>query len=540
MARLNQPAVRLTRGPVQADPTPTGTTHEGGEGYARDPRSELFLLGAMNFVAEDTFYESAAERDTRFLHLIEMVYQLDPEWLLGFLFWLRTSAHMRTAPVLAAAKVAQLARNGSAPAREPNEIGYVRDLLRSVLLRADEPGEFVAWWLANVGRTFPGGVQRGVADAVTRLYNEYSFAKYDKPRSAVRFGDVIDLIHPTPKAPWQSRLFEVALAVRHNRERIDLTGLDMLEARQEIMAIPEGQRRAFLDRDDAVDLLNKAGLTWEAVSGWVQGSLDARFWQSLVPTMGLFALVRNLRNMDVAGVDAATVELVRSRLRDEAQVRASRMLPMRFYTAYREVGSDRWSEALATALGHTLVNVPALPGRTLVLVDRSGSMQEAFSRRGSVTRGEVSALFGAVLALAAENADLVEYGTDSRPIPFRKGDSLPRTVAKFTWRGGTNTHTAVRQNFRNHDRVVLLTDEQSHDSYSIHARWPEWMVQTNLTQVPLPPTTHLHVWNLGGYVKGTAPGGPRHYWWGGLSDACFALIEQVEKAGTDWPFEYRK
>ena len=34
-------------------------THEGGVGYAREPRSELFLLAATNMVGEDTFYERA-------------------------------------------------------------------------------------------------------------------------------------------------------------------------------------------------------------------------------------------------------------------------------------------------------------------------------------------------------------------------------------------------------------------------------------------------------------------------------------------------
>ena len=41
---------------VVTDERPTGATFEGAPGYARDTKSELFLLAVTSFVAEDTFY----------------------------------------------------------------------------------------------------------------------------------------------------------------------------------------------------------------------------------------------------------------------------------------------------------------------------------------------------------------------------------------------------------------------------------------------------------------------------------------------------
>ena len=37
-------------------------TYEGGVGYERDAKSQLFLLAVSNFVRETTFYESASAR----------------------------------------------------------------------------------------------------------------------------------------------------------------------------------------------------------------------------------------------------------------------------------------------------------------------------------------------------------------------------------------------------------------------------------------------------------------------------------------------
>jgi hypothetical protein len=75
-----------------------------------------------------------------------------------------------------------------------------RQIVDSVLQRADEPGEAPAYWTATHGRALPKPVRRGIADAAARLYNERSLLKYDTASHAFRFGDVLDLTHPSPGA----------------------------------------------------------------------------------------------------------------------------------------------------------------------------------------------------------------------------------------------------------------------------------------------------------------------------------------------------
>ena len=183
MSKFNRTALRAAtgRGPINATAVPTGLTHEGAPGYGHDARSALFLLAVSNMVGEDTFYESATDRDRRYVALVHEVAVTDPAWLLAFVGWLRGSANMRSASIVAAAEAVR-ARLSSASTLD----GVTnRSFVAAVLQRADEPGELLAYWVSRYGRALPKPVKRGVADAVRRLYTEYAMLKYDTDEQGV-------------------------------------------------------------------------------------------------------------------------------------------------------------------------------------------------------------------------------------------------------------------------------------------------------------------------------------------------------------------
>jgi TROVE domain len=268
-------------------------------------------------------------------------------------------------------------------------------------------------------------------------------------------------------------------------------------------------------------------MTWESVAGWLQGPVDAAAWTALIPTMGYMALLRNLRNFDEAGVPDDVAASVAARLADPAQVAKSRQLPMRFLSAYRAAPSLRWGHALETALGSSLAAVPALPGRTLVLVDRSGSMFCRMSVRSELTRADAAALFGVAVAVRAQNATLVEFGTGSKELTLPRGSSVLRMIEQFGDLGGTNTADAVRQHYRGHDRVVIVTDEQVWGGYR-GAEPTSWV----------PANVPVYTWNLAGYRHGHGPSGSgNRHTFGGLSDAAFRMVPLLEAAkNATWPF----
>ncbi|MGW2523341.1 TROVE domain-containing protein [Streptomyces sp. NPDC001617] len=497
-------------------------THQGGAGYARPPKAQLFLLAMANMVGHHSFYEEAGARDERYAQLVRTLAVSDPEWTLGLLRWLRTEAHMRTASLVGAAEFVRARLDAGA-------VGFSRQAVATVLQRADEPGELIAYWTSRYGRGLPQPLKRGIADAVRRLYTGRALLKYDTASHAYRFGDVIELTHPSPdpQRPWQGGLFRYAIDRRHRPDRaLPPSGETLLATHRELLAVPVEERYTLVTAPDGAERLAAAGMTWESVAGWLQSPLDAAVWEALIPSMGVMALVRNLRNFDQAGLSDRAAAEVAARISDPDEVRRSRQFPFRYLAAHRNAPSCRWEQALETALGHSLANVPELPGRTLVLVDRSGSMFDRPSEHTRLNRADSAAVFGTALALRAERADLVEFGTGSRRIELAPGEPVLHVLDRFHDLGGTNTAAALNRHYDRHDRVVVVTDEQT--------ELTRWFNPLQAVPFHIP----VYTWNLAGYAMAHAASGPHRHTFGGLSDAAFRLIPLVE-AGRDakWPWE---
>ncbi|MFF4886531.1 TROVE domain-containing protein [Streptomyces nigra] len=525
MARFN---TRAAKAQPTSRVTSTGRvlrTFEGGRGRERDARSELFLLAVANFVSQKTFYESGADRDDRFAALVRELAVSDPEWTAGLLGWLRTEGNLRTAALVGAAEYVKARLDAGACDGPAN-----RRVVDSVLRRPDEPGELLAYWTATYGRNVPKPVKRGIADAVRRLYSGKSLLKYDTASKGYRFGDILNLTHaaPDPAKPWQGELFRYALDRRHHPETAVPPVSDaVLTAHRELMAVPVGQRRALVTSEGGAERLAAAGMTWEALAGWLQGPMDKAAWEAVIPSMGVMALVRNLRNFDEAGVSDEVAARVAARISDPAEVARSRQFPFRYLAAHRHAPSLRWAYPLEQALGHSLANVPALPGRTLILVDRSGSMfWSRLSDRSELNRADAAAIFGTALALRARKADLVEFGSTSAAVPFRAGESVLKILGRFGDLGGTDTTGAVRAHYRRHDRVLIVTDEQYAPSH--HGDPTE----------QVPADVPVYTWNLAGYRAGHGPSGTgNRHTFGGLSDAAFRMVPLLESArDADWPW----
>ncbi|WP_151478508.1 TROVE domain-containing protein [Streptomyces albicerus] len=525
MARFNTKAAKA-QGTSRV--TSTGRilrTYEGGRGRERDPRSELFLLAIANFVSQNTFYETGAARDDRFARLVRELAVSDPSWTASMLGWLRGEGNMRTASIVGAAEYVKARLDAGATDGPAN-----RQVVASVLRRPDEPGELLAYWTALYGRNVPKPVKRGIADAVRRLYSGKSLLKYDTASKGYRFGDILNLVHaaPDPDKPWQGELFQYALDRRHNPDTaVPPASNRVLTAHRELMALPVAERRAVVTSADGAERLAAAGMTWEALAGWLQGPMDKAAWEAVIPSMGAMALVRNLRNCDEAGVSDEVAARVAVKISDPAEVARSRQFPFRYLAAYQHAPSLRWSYPLEQALGHSLANVPALPGRTLVLVDRSGSMfYSRLSDRSELDRADAAAIFGTALALRAADADLVEFGTTSGRVKFRKGESVLKVLERFGDLGGTNTTEAVRKHYKKHDRVLIVTDEQA--TYSHYGDPTE----------QVPAHVPVYTWNLAGYRAGHGPSGKgNRHTFGGLSDAAFRMVPLLEAArDADWPW----
>lgn len=555
MSRFNTRTVRPSVNSPIATTGETTQTHEGGTGHLRDTRSELYLLAVSNMVGTSTFYEDGKSRDDRYERLVRKLAVEDPAWTVGMLGWLRGEGNMRTASLVGAAEFVKARLDAEAggdlapDVRAANAAGggWNRRVIDAVLQRADEPGELLGYWTSKYGRKVPKPVKRGIADAVQRLYTERSLLKYDTDSKGYRFGDVLELVHAAPhpdKARWQGDLFQHAIDRRHGRDEVIPDTLPVLQASKTLSSLPVADRRAYVLNPELVTSeggLAGAGFTWERLAGWLQGPMDKAAWEAVIPSMPFMARLRNLRNFDQVGVSDEVAAEVAKQLADPEQVARSRQLPMRFYSAFNAAPSLRWGHALEKALTASLANIPQLGGRTLILVDTSSSMHEAFSKDGSLMRWDAAALFGVALGRRCASADVVSFssaryymddapGAKTKAFPLTAGGSLLGDVKK--WRdcgwflgGGTDTAAALRQEFKGHDRVVIVTDEQAgHDFTEVDRS--------------IPQTVPMYTWNLAGYQAGHAPSGRgQRHTFGGLTDAAFRMIPLLE-SGRDacWPW----
>lgn len=554
MTRFNQRSVRPA---VHSPVTTTGertVTHEGATGFVRDAKSELFLLAVSNFVGQDTFYEKDGQRDDRYTQLIRQLAIEDPDWTVGLLGWLRGDGNMRTASLVGAAEFVKARLDATAVGDlAPDEQvaalnggGWNRQAIGAVLQRADEPGEMLGYWTSKYGRKLPKPVKRGIADAAQRLYTERALLKYDTDSKGYRFGDVLNLVHasPRPDHPWQGELFQHALDRRHGNVHEISPLLPTLRARERLMADPAEERAALLRSlgGNAPTVLAEAGMTWEALAGWLQGPMDAAAWEAVIPSMGVMALARNLRNFDEAGVSDAVAAQICAKFADAEQVAKSRMFPFRWWAAYKHAPSLRWAHALEQALGHSLANVPRLKSRTLILVDRSPSMFPGYgfsTPNGSdITLAEQAAVFGSALALRATAPTLVEFGGESRQLGVPRGGSVLKLIQQYGQIDGTDIPTAVRKHYSGHERIVIVTDEQTRPGWLPSNMYGHGGMRETSIDDLVPKNVPVYMWNMAGYKPGAMPSGSQgRHAFGGLTDHAFRMIPLLESArDASWPW----
>ena len=516
MSKFSNKYIRIRpTAPAKAGPS-RALTYEGAVGYAPDLESELFLMAATYMATEPTFYETAEAREARFVDLVHRVTASNPEFVARLAPYLRKELKIRSASIMLAAEYVAAGGKGG------------RAVVNSVLRRGDEPAEMVGYWHNRYGRAMKMAVKRGVADGAARLYNERSALRYDGLGRGVRMADVIELTHPKPRDAKQSELFKWLLDKRHHNDAVaNPEVLPVLAASAAQADIPADERRAML-RANGTDKLAKAGTSWERLAGWLPGGMDAEAWDAVIPTMGVMALIRNLRNFDEQGVSRRSVNTVLAKITDADEVTKARLFPYHVWAAYKNAPSDDWKAALGTTLDLTTQNVPSLD-RTLVVIDTSGSMQAPVSAKSTMLRVEVAAVMAAVTAARSNDTETVIFGQYNKAVRFRKGMSTLGRVDQVTSMLGsvghaTFGHTAIRDHFdaRRHDRVVLFTDDQMTDASTV-----------DISHVPV-----IYTVDLAGYRPRSTPvGGRGRYALAGFSDSTFTLMQTLEAGrNADWPF----
>jgi hypothetical protein len=385
-------------------------THEGAPARAVTAEQALRRTVLSCMLWEGEFYEDGVQIAGR-VH--ELVPKVDAAKVAALAVEARGKMKLRHAPLLL---VREMARHATHRA-------LVGETLECVIQRADELSEFVAIYWAGGRQPLSAQVKKGLAAAFGK-FDEYALAKYDRA-GTVRLRDVLFLSHARPVDEAQAALWK--------------------RLAENELATPD---------------------TWEvalSAAGRGDGQEKREVWERLLAErkMGALALLRNLRNLHAAGVSE---ELVLSAL---AALKTERVLPFRFLAAARN--APQWEEALETAMFRALeTRTGKLAGHTVVLVDVSGSMESPLSARSEMRRTDAAYGLAILLREIAEKVTIYTFSDRAQRVASRRGMALRDALEKSQPHSGTylgaalkQVETEVREGY---DRLVVITDEQSHDS----------------------------------------------------------------------------
>lgn len=400
MARFNTVAERSSG----------ATNLAGGEAYAESPKLELISL-ILTSLVQDQFYRKA---DDGIIRADELLKQVEPEFAAKAAVFARQEYGMRSISHVVAGELGRYASGAK----------WKRAFYTAVVRRPDDITEILAYWKSRGGKKIPSAMKYGLASAFDK-FDDYQIAKYKGEGRGIKLVDAVNLLHPRP--------------TDKNRTALALLVKDELKATE----------------------------TWEAKLS-AAGKNDEEkegAWRSLLVErrLGYMALLKNLRNIVQQAPELVPVAC--EQLRDEQAIRKSLVFPFRYIAAMREIeklpGTQDVLRSLSAAANVAVQNVPALPGKTLVAIDVSGSMSVPVAGNKDTSCADVAIMFGA--ALAQKGADTLIFSDAAQYVSVR-GQDLFGDIATIKQRvkpAGTNFHAIFQTAGWAYDNIVILSDMQA-------------------------------------------------------------------------------
>jgi 60 kDa SS-A/Ro ribonucleoprotein len=404
----------------------TKTTNKaGGEGYKSSPELELVSTMLTSFV-QDKFYESGKGTIDR---LGSVLTQVDPEFAAKAAIYARDEFNMRSVSHVAAGELATLVSG------EP----WAKDFYEAIVVRPDDMTEITSYVQTKHGIRMTSAMKKGFAAAFNK-FDSYQLSRHRAEDKKVSLVDIANLSRPKPT---NDKAADALHALVNGTLRQERTFEAKLSAAGQKASTPEEKKAA-----------------------------KAQAWGETVQTMGYMALLKNLRNIMQDAPEALDTAI--ARLTTKKAVENSRVLPLRFVLAYREIeklaGHPRQRDvlrAISKAMDLAVANVPKFEGTTLVAFDVSASMRGGYYGRNKgfadLPPSEIGALFSAILA-KANDADFMTFDGSARYHSINTLDSTMTIGEKVSGlcRGGTTNFASVFETAnKKYDRIIVLTDMQS-------------------------------------------------------------------------------
>lgn len=422
-------------------------THEGARAQRINILQQLRRSVMSCMLFEDNFYESGQSVADRIKILIP---QVDPKDCYKLAIEARERMNLRHVPLLIVREMA----------RHKTHRQHVARTLERIIQRPDELCDFVALYWKDGKQPLAAKVKQGLARAFVK-FNEYQLAKHAHDTRAVKLRDVLFLCHAKPQDEAQTALWKRLIAGE--------------------LATPD---------------------TWEVALS--SGADKKATWERLLNErkLGAMAFLRNLRNME-------EVQVEKTKIVDYGtSVKLDRVLPYRFIAAAKAAPS--FEPMLEQMLYRSIADLPKFDGKTILLIDVSGSMGQQMSGKSEMTYLDAAC---ALAILAREqcgpmDCEVYTFANNIKKIPPRRGFALRDAIMQGAG-GGTDLRLAMQHIAKvPHNRLIVITDEQSNSR-------------------PDMPTTKSYLINVAPYKNGIG----YHNWVhiDGFSAATLEWIKEFER-----------
>lgn len=444
-------------------------THEGAPARHITPLQQLRRSLLSCLLWENEFYEDGktiADRITEYASLCKV------DEVSALAIEARQVHGLRHAPLMLLLDLIKRGGTGVAEA--------IRDTIR----RPDEITELVALYKMQGNKAFSAQMKRGLSMAFQK-FNAYSLAKYNRD-GQWKLRDVAMMVKAKAKDAEHGALLANLINKTHFPEK---TGSGF--------AVKEAYGLDGTPKLESPD-------TWEvALSG---GADKKETFERMLRegTLGYLALLRNLRGMMDAGVDR---ELVKDAIL--ARKGADLVFPFRYVAAAR--ACPQLEPIIDQALCEGIAAGRRLEGRTLILVDVSGSMDEKLSGKSDMKRIDAAAALASVI-----NADrrIFTFSYQFVEVPPRFGMAGVDAIVRSQPHAGTELGQAVQAaNQIPHDRLIVISDEQA------------------AGRVPDPVAKHAYMINVASARNGVGYGRWTHI--DGFSEAVIRYIAEIEASDLD-------
>jgi hypothetical protein len=468
------------------------TNYEGAKAFVMSAEMELYTA-VVTWSLDDSFYEKNEDRMNRVRGLIA---RCEPLFVARLAVYARTKMYMRSVPLVLVTELAKLHSGDNLVARVTDK----------VIGRADEITELLACYELLNKRTGPKKLnrlskqmQKGLTSAFNR-FDEYQFAKYNRD-GAIKLRDALFLVHPKAKDELQQLLFNKivngTLQTPYTWET-ELSALGQLSFDSE-----EAKAEAFRAK-----------------------------WEELIDSgkLGYMALLRNLRNIQEAGVSYAHFQKICATLADAEQVAKAKQFPFRYLAAYREVATDGSAtpvktltkklgemlfgnkgytgellDALEKAVQASAANIKGFDYDTRVLLacDVSGSMGQRISAKSKVANFDIGLMLAMLLQSRCKNVQVGIFGDTWKTIAVPRTNILAGVQELYKRANevgySTNGYLVIKAMLERKvqmDKIMLFTDCQLWDSKAAGSQHIEFY--WNRYKATVAPGAKLYLFDLAG------------------------------------------